>query len=68
VNPQERQTLESLVDKYSLAQVIENLAEICYGKAEHLRTNWQDEQSAKYWERNGKRLDRLTATNTPELK
>jgi len=52
--------LEALVDKASLGDIITALEDICYGKADHLRSNWQDEAAAKDWEKAGKALDRLT--------
>jgi hypothetical protein len=57
------QQLERFVDSHTLATVIDNLAEVCRDKAEHLRSNWQDEQAAKSWERDGIKLDRLNIEN-----
>jgi hypothetical protein len=48
--------LEALVDKYSLAQIVDALAEVAFAKAEHLQANWQDKSTAKVWERAGSRL------------
>lgn len=47
--------LEQLVDRYGLATVLECLAQMCYGKAEHLESNWQE--SGKSWEQAGAVLD-----------
>ena len=52
--------LESLVDQSDLDSVVNALAEICYGKAEHLRLNWQDSESARPWDKAGRVLDRAT--------
>jgi hypothetical protein len=41
--------LESLVDSSSLRRVLEALAAVCYAKADHLRSNWQDYASARVW-------------------
>ena len=49
--------LEELVDQHSLATVLEALATICYGKAAHLRENWQDASSALEWDRAARYLD-----------
>jgi hypothetical protein len=51
--------LEVMVDRTSLQTVIEALAHICWLKAEHLEENWQDEQSARAWKRDARKLDRL---------
>ena len=43
--------LERLIDANDLHAVMEAIAEICGGKAEHLRENWQDELAAVEWEK-----------------
>lgn len=35
--------LEEYVDRFGLEEVLDMLAGICAGKAEHIRTNYQDE-------------------------
>lgn len=41
--------LEAAIDGFSLVEVLEALADICHGKAEHLESNWQDSATAKEW-------------------
>ncbi len=41
--------LEAMVDKVGTANVLYALEHICRAKVEHLETNWQDEQSAQWW-------------------
>jgi len=48
--------LETIVDHSSICEVVENLAHICYEKAEHLEMNWQDHETAKLWSKYGKIL------------
>lgn len=48
--------LEALVDAESLSSIVECLGDICGEKADHLRANWQDEHTAKLWE---KRMHKL---------
>lgn len=50
--------LEGAVDRLGLREVIEHLASICSEKAEHLRSNWQDERSAARWDADTERLER----------
>lgn len=38
--------LEGLIDKHGLANVINGLACICSGKADHIESNWQDQALA----------------------
>jgi len=52
------QQLESIVDEHGLAQTIEMLAEICNLKADHIRSNWQDESLACLWGRMSGKLQR----------
>lgn len=59
-------TLEKLIDKHSLKDVLHNLTQVCYGKAEHLRENWQDQDAAKKWESAGLTISR-TADKVPLL-
>ena len=52
-------TLEPLIDKHGMVHVLAGLALICFEKAEHLRSNWQDDNSAKVWDRAGRAIDRF---------
>jgi hypothetical protein len=49
--------LEPILDSSKLELVIRALAEICQAKAEHVRSNWQDESLAAFWEGAAKKLD-----------
>ncbi len=51
--------LESLVDKLTLATVIEMLERICHKKAENLRTHWKDEVSAKLWDKAARQIENI---------
>ena len=55
--------LEALVDTLGLERVLELLGEVCHDKADHLRTNWQDEVQARAWERSAKVLDKASASD-----
>lgn len=55
----EKRTLESLIDSTDIGAVIRALSEICSGKADHLATNWQDYETARYWDQLAGDLDRL---------
>ena len=37
------------VDKFGPGDILDALAEIALGKAEHVASNWQDQHAAKMW-------------------
>ncbi|WP_341529374.1 hypothetical protein WKK05_08730 [Nostoc sp. UHCC 0302] len=51
--------LETLIDKLSLAAILEMLERICHKKAENLRNNWQDETSAKLWDKAARQIEQI---------
>ena len=55
----EFEVLEALVDRAGLRNVVYALACIARAKAEHIRTNWQDDLLAKLWDRNAGTLERV---------
>lgn len=54
--------LEILIDEVGLTSVLEMISGICYDKAEHLRSNWQDSAAAKQWEKDGAEIQILSCT------
>lgn len=60
---QEKEALETMIDKHGLDVVVDMLAAICFGKASHLETNWQDYGAAKVWDRMGRKLTNAVPTN-----
>lgn len=55
----EQTDLELLVDRVGLSSVVDALAQLCGEKAEHLRVNWQDKESAKVWNADGSKLSTI---------
>jgi hypothetical protein len=51
--------LETLVDKLTLSAILELLERICHKKAENLRNHWQDEISAKRWEKAARQIEQI---------
>ena len=51
MTPKEQDALESLIDTCGLYSVLDGLSGLCGLKAEHLRLQWQDENTAQAWER-----------------
>ena len=45
--------LELLADQIGLANLLDQLADICAEKAEHVANNWQDATLAAEWRRAG---------------
>jgi hypothetical protein len=51
--------IEQLIDHTTLLRVVRALESVCLAKAEHLRENWQEDRSAKNFERAQEALERL---------
>lgn len=51
--------LESLINKLTLSAILEMLERICHKKAENLRTHWQDETSAKLWDKAARQIEQI---------
>ena len=51
--------IEKVIDVMSLSCLLDLIVNICHEKAEHFRTYWQDEKSARAWDKTGKRILRL---------
>lgn len=51
-----KQAAEEYIDSSTVANALDALGEICLAKAEHIRVNWQDEQTAKVWEQQGRAI------------
>jgi hypothetical protein len=51
------ETLEALVDQSSMRDVLFMLASIAAEKAQHLREAWQDETTAKRWDKDAKLVE-----------
>lgn len=61
-NTHMRDQLEALLDRYgSPEMLVEALAVIASEKADHVQSNWQDEDTARLWEKIARSLDRETA-------
>ena len=52
------EVLEAAVDKIPMRIVLNRLAEICYAKAEHIESNWQDHRLATDWTKLGERIEK----------
>lgn len=53
--------LESVIDEIGLSALLNEIAEIAREKADHLRSNWQDETSAKLWDKDADRIEKVSA-------
>jgi hypothetical protein len=49
MDKRDKDTLEAILDRYSMAIVIDALSEIAYDKSVHIAENWQDVHLAKAW-------------------
>jgi len=65
---QEKELLESLIDRYNMAEVLNALSEIAYEKADHVRTNWNDEPLARAWEASALAIDKAEIKTIEQLR
>lgn len=61
VSKEDMETLERMVDRYSLGEMLVALDVIAGDKADHLRANWQDKVSARVWERARSKVSTVAA-------
>ena len=57
--PATRDSLEVMVDRFGLSQVLDKLAEVCREKAAHIEENWQDNTLAREWDKAAGRIENL---------
>lgn len=57
--------VEEYIDKHGMTHLLVMIENICYGKAEHLRTNWQDKAMARDWERLARHVNKLAREDWP---
>ena len=50
--------LEAMIDRHGLYTVLSMLSDVCSDKAQHLRSNWQDDRTATQWEKAMSIVDR----------
>ena len=62
--PNITEELEKLIDATSLLDVVIGLELVCSEKAEHIRVNWQDKQSANVWDKASTTLRKLARSVT----
>ena len=62
MNSEMLETIENIIDRVGVDELIEMLEMICNEKADHLRVNLRDPQSAKSWEKQGDAFARITVT------
>ncbi|MBW4512851.1 MAG: hypothetical protein KME64_41140 [Scytonematopsis contorta HA4267-MV1] len=53
------EVVETVIDKLTLAAVLEMLERICHKKAENLRNHWDDETTAKLWEKAARQIENI---------
>lgn len=53
--------LELWIDRAGVGGLLCAISGICREKAEHIRSNWQDEGTARVWEYNARRIEAAAA-------
>lgn len=59
MKPEDMAVLEGLLDKLTLSAILEMLERICHKKAENLRNHWQDEITAKLWDKAARQIEKI---------
>ena len=63
--------LEEFIDKFGIKKTMAMLSELCFHKAEHVASNWQDSGLADIWEHIGDKinyaLEDISQTITTEI-
>lgn len=49
-------TLEKLIDKSNVKEVLLTITDVCYEKADFIEENWQDRATARYWQAAGHKI------------
>ena len=57
-DPNFEMELEAMVDRHGVSAILNELANICAAKSEHIATNWQDASLAKLWDKDSRTLAR----------
>jgi len=60
--------LEAMIDEHSVVEVLEAISVVCSLKADHVRSNWQDEQLAHDLEYQSNEIDYLAGKISRRLK
>ena len=59
---QEIEDLETkYIDKFGVKRTLAMIEEICYDKAHHVESNWQDSSLASVWDYTGKAICKMLA-------
>ena len=67
VQPQHSQQLESLVDEYGVACVLDMLGTVCAAKARHIAERWRNMPLAAAWHVKARLLDDFITDHEQQL-
>lgn len=55
----DKDNIKEMLDSMSVSDVLQIMSQICYEKAELLRSNWQDPDTAREWEKVGRAVGKI---------
>jgi hypothetical protein len=61
-NPELIFSLECFIDSNTLQDALQLLETICWEKAHHILSNWQDKATAESWEKAALAIERVSAS------
>ncbi|MEA5565472.1 MULTISPECIES: hypothetical protein [unclassified Anabaena] len=55
----DKEDIKAMLDSMSVVDVLRIMSQICYEKAEYLRTDYQDSETARAWEKVGRAVGKI---------
>lgn len=55
----DKDDIKAMLDSMSVSDVLRIMSQVCYEKAESLRANWQDPETAREWEKVGRAVGKI---------
>ncbi|QFZ15414.1 MULTISPECIES: hypothetical protein [Nostocaceae] len=58
-NMYSKEDIQAMLDSMNVSDVLKIMSQICYEKAEILRSDWQDIETARAWEKVGRAVGKI---------
>ncbi|HBW33769.1 hypothetical protein H6G49_11140 [Nostoc sp. PCC 7120 = FACHB-418] len=54
-----KEDIQAMLDSMNVSEMLKIMSQICYEKAEILRSDWQDIETARAWEKVGRAVGKI---------